>query len=121
MIETLERISARPKKDVVNFIDYVRSKDRAIYDDRGICFYLKLNNLMLRRVREDKNYIINNILFLLTCKGDNLHFFGLVLDKAVGIRREIKLAIKKENPKSISWWDKTMDKFIYREIKQCRQ
>ena len=116
MIATLEKISSQSKEAVYHFIDLMRKNGRLVEAKEGLCFYVKVTDWEIYKIEQNKDYLLHNIGMLLSSNGNNLHIFGLVLDKPVNIKRHLKDLVIKENPTSVSWWNKGMTKFITRRI-----
>jgi hypothetical protein len=94
----------------------VRENDEIV----GVAIYLMTDDISIRRV---KSYVyrLNNpehILEIMKRKGDNLHFIGVVAKDVRIILKGLKRVIKKENPKTISWFKPSMSdlKIIRGEI-----
>jgi len=116
MIATLEKISSQSKEAVYHFIDLMRKNGRLVEAKEGLCFYVKVTDWEIYKIKQNKDYLLHNIGMLLSSNGNNLHIFGLVLDSHVNIRWYLKDLITKENPKSVSWWNKDMSRFISRRM-----
>jgi hypothetical protein len=116
------------QEQVYNFISLMDDTGRMYSCDDGFGFFIKLNDEWLEKIRHNPLLLTNpeTMKVLLTQEGKNIHFFG-VYSKHNGIHKEfsackqgIKEIIKKENPDSISWFNKDMSRFIYRRI-VCHQ
>ncbi len=53
----------------------------------------------------------NEIQELLNSKGENIHFLYLLADGIKTILKGLREVIKKENPKTVSWFNPSMTKF----------
>ena len=111
---------------VTSFVTSMIDNDRVIYEQEGFAFYVKCSDDVLDKISANPGYILDtqNLIDVFKSKGDNVHFFGVVSTKTSGrvtkgILQGIKDTIIKENPKTISWWNPTMDRFHRRNI--CHQ
>jgi len=107
---------------IVNtFVNTMVSNDRVMYEQEGFAFYVKCSDEMLAKIEANPGFILDtdNLIEVFKSKGDNVHFFGVVSIKTnvfKSILQGIKDTINKEHPKSISWWNRDMNKFNRRNL-----
>ena len=94
-----------------------------IYQGDGFAFYFKCSDEVLKMLKEDKSILCSpgEMGKLLAGDGENIHFIGIYSTTPhntgyMSIARGLNKLIKKEKPKSISWYDKQMKKFIIRRF-----
>ncbi len=82
--------------------------------------YFKLNDETLNKVvdRELDLSVPENVVFCRKQNGRNIHFFLCVSEKMKLILKGIKMLIKRENPKTISWFSPDMKDIFVRRL-QC--
>lgn len=76
----------------------------------GVGIYFMTDDMSMRRI---KSYVyrLNNpehILEIMKRRGDNLHFIGVVAKDTKTILKGLKEVIKREKPKTISWFKPSM-------------
>lgn len=115
-----------PKWRLLSIIDRNMDKVAFIRKDgelKGAALFLKLTDATLFGI--DVGFIslkdpevINNII---KENGDNIHFIGVLADSGRIVLRGLREVIKKENPKTVSWFKPEMDKvhFIKLRGKKC--
>ena len=110
------------EEQVYNFVSEMDEGRRLYSNPSGFCFFLKLDDKALDRVRTNPRLLTNPLLIkdLLFQSGDNIHFIGAYGKGFQVIRYAIRDVAIKEKAKSVSWCNKDMTKFIYRRIK-CPQ
>jgi len=124
MVITLKNSYKYPEgSDILTFVKAMVDSDRVIYEQEGFAFYVKCSDDVLDKISANPGYILDtqNLIEVFKSKGDNVHFFGVVSTKTnkrvtKGILPPIKDTIEKEKPKTISWWNPTMDRFHRRSI-----
>lgn len=111
---------------VNTFVHTMVDNNRVIYEQEGFAFYVKCSDDVLDKIATNPGYILDtqNLIEVFKSNGDNVHFFGVISTKTngsayKGILQGIKDTIIKENPKTISWWNPTMDRFHRRDL--CQQ
>lgn len=110
------------QEQVYNFICLMDDTGRMYSCEDGFGFFIKLNAEWLERIKQNPLLLIdpNVMKDLLTQEGRNIHFIGIYGKRLSSIRQGIRSIIKKENPNSISWFNKDMSKFVYRRLR-CPQ
>lgn len=85
---------------------------------KGVGFYFRLSNRMLKEVKDRIVDIGNprNAIYLLRQNGRNIHFAFLVAKGVKTIMKGLKEVIKREQPKTVSWFDPSMEHFFIRKI-----
>jgi len=82
----------------------------------GIAFYLRLEDKSLDDICKDKTILqdVGNAKRLIAERGRNIHFIRVFAKDYKIVLKGLKDAIKKENPKTISWYkeDKNEIRFI---------
>jgi len=104
-------------KELYGFVDYFF--ERIIYaskDDEiiGVAVYLWLNDDALSLIR-DKPLILASVeefKKIEEMKGDNMHFFGVATREPKLILKGIKQIIKDKKPRTISWLNQDMSRFV---------
>ena len=116
-------LSKHGREGATVFVNRMVRDNKVIIEEEAFAFYVKVDDKTLDDIAKDPGYITKpiNILRMLESKGDNVHFFGIISIKTNGIAirsilRGIKDTIEKEHPKTISWWNKDMNKFITRRF-----
>ncbi len=86
--------------------------------DNCIAFFLWLNDEALNRIKREPKILrnVNKMRALLTWTGDNMHIFHVKASGIKAIRQTLRAGIRDRKPKSISWVNQDMNKFIYRRI-----
>jgi len=112
------------QEQVYNFISLMDDTGRMYSCDDGFGFFVKLNDEWLEKIKYNPLLPANPevMKILLTQEGKNIHFIGVYGNDVIrrgllSMRQGIKEIIRKENPKSISWFNKNMNNFIFRRIK----
>src|SRR3990167_6281695 len=80
---------------------------------KGSALYVKLTDETLWKLEWGFIDIKNpdDIKQMLSEKGNNIHFLYVLADNFKTIRKCLREAIKKENPKNVSWYNPEMTKF----------
>ena len=131
MIEVLEYIFKKnkelskrfPKWKILSFIDRHQDRIVSIYKkDKivGFSIYLKLTDETLYKVFcrdfEFKNF--EAVDSALKENGRNIHFIMLVSDGIGIIRKGLRNIIKNENPETISWFNKEINKLFFYDLRR---
>ena len=131
MIEALEYIFKKnkelskrfPKWKILSFIDRHQDRIVSIYKkDKivGFSIYLKLTDETLYKVFcrdfEFKNF--EAVDSALKENGRNIHFIRLVSDGIGIIREGLRNIIKNENPETISWFNKEINKLFFYDLRR---
>jgi hypothetical protein len=126
MVETLMQCKEFNSTDpgvVKAFVSKMVHSDMVIYEQEAFAFYVKCSDDMLAKIQANPGFILdaNNLIEVLRSTGDNVHFFGILSTKTNGvvtnqILKGIQDTIEKEHPKTISWWNKGMNRFNTRRI-----
>jgi len=112
------------QEQVYNFISLMDDTGRMYSCKDGFGFFVKLNDEWIKKIR--RNPLLPTdpdiMKILLKQNGKNIHFIGVYGNNIVrrgllSMRQGIKEIIKKENPNSISWFNKDLNNFIFRRIK----
>ena len=111
------------KEQVKNLLENYSNQIIVVRDNdeiKGVSFYLKLTDETFEGIK-NKILDITNIDMInksLQEKGNNIHFILLVADRVKTIIRGLREIIKKENPKSISWFSPNMKNLFIRKIRE---
>ena len=99
------------------FIDFMRQTKLICENESGQCLFLRVDDETLNTIKSDKEVLTKPESYsrLFFTKGENIHIIGLYLKNKFSILQGMKKLIAQEHPKSISWWNKTMTKFNYKE------
>jgi len=126
MIKAIQKQKEMAKfstEQIETMVDRMIKDNHVIMEKTGFAFYVKCDNELLAKIQAHKEYLIYPDLVekLLCSTGRHIHFIGVYSttpesDAFQAILRGIEHILKKENPKSISWYNRTMDKFIIRRI-----
>ena len=131
MIEVLEYIFKKnkelskrfPKWKILSFIDRHQDRIVSIYKkDKivGFSIYLKLTDETLYKVFcrdfEFKNF--EAVDSALKENGRNIHFIMLVSDGIGIIRKGLRNIIKNENPETISWFNREINKLFFYDLRR---
>ena len=102
--------------------DLFYKQGRAAREGENIVFFYLLSDESLKAIEQDSSLILNpdRISEFLKENGDNMHVFGLFLDGSKDIFDGIKTLKRLFNPKTISWWDRNMNKFFILEVNKCQ-
>ena len=114
--------SSFPIWKLLSIVD--RNADKVVYvRDRGVlkgaAFYLKLTDQSLHLVDlgvislKERDIVEN----LIQEDGDNVHFVCVLADNAKTILKGLRQVIKKESPKTISWFKPDMDKIHFVKLR----
>ena len=104
-----------PRWRLLSLLD--KNEDKVIYTIRNgklasAGFFVRITDTTLAKMKlgfvDIKNYDI--IQELLQEKGNNIHFLFALGDGLTSLRKGIRKAIKRENPKSVSWYKQDMSK-----------
>jgi len=89
----------------------------------GVGFYYKLDNVTFKRiVNRDLDIGLTVTAYIcLSQKGSNIHFILVVAKSMVNILKGLREVIKRENPKTISWFSPDMNKIFIRRRILCHQ
>ncbi len=107
------------KKSMIdNFVSLMRYSGRTYSCPDGFAFYLKLRDKQIKEIKKNPELLTrqDSMKLFLKQDGDNIHFIGIYGKKIISIRQGLKEIIKKEKPRSVSWYNKDMTKFIFRRI-----
>jgi len=97
--QTLERFSNR--------LIVIHDRGRIV----GVAVFVLLDDNQTWMVRDIKDIDIPRLVDMLESCGENLHFL-IVATKGYKIIREgLRVAVKKHNPRTISWWNPTTTRF----------
>ena len=131
MIQTLRAcrdLKALALENIEALVDRMIADDHYISEQQGFAFYIKCDDETLDSVIENKELLTNPLLAQALIKGvgDNVHFIGIYSTDASsnGFQSIIKgmgKVIEKEHPKTVSWYNRTMEKFIIRRVSSCHQ
>lgn len=115
-----------PVSEVMTFVTNMIRADKVIYSTEGFAFYVKTSDELIKEIESNPGFILQpgNLMRVFTTPGENVHFFGVIStnknkDITQSILRGLKDTIDKEHPKTITWWDRTMNRFIRRNL--CRK
>ena len=80
---------------------------------RGASLFVRISDDDLWKIEYGFLDLTNqeNIAKLLNGSGDNIHFIYVLADSMKTILRGLREVIKKENPKTVSWYNPEMTKF----------
>ena len=121
MIEILKRSYTYPEgADITTFVTKMIESDKVIFQREGFAFYVKCSDEMIDKIHANPGFILNteNLIEVFRSQGDNVHFFGIVSTNhsIQPILDGLKALIAKEDPKTVSWWNKDMSRFIQRRF-----
>ena len=117
------------KEQVRNLLENYSNQIVVVRDNdgiKGVSFYLKLTDETFEGIK-NKILDITNIDMINKClqeKGNNIHFILLIADGVKTIINGLREIIKRENPKSISWFSPNMKNLFIRKIREvelCHQ
>lgn len=104
-------------------VDRMLKDEHYVWQEHGFAFYVKCDDAMLKAIQEHKEYLMYPDLAakLLAGKGQHVHFIGIYStlpdsDGYEAILKGMAKLIDKEKPASISWYNRTMQKFIIRRL-----
>lgn len=117
-----------PRWRLLSLLD--KNEDKVVYTlENGKLvsagFFVRITDTTLAKMKlgfvDIKNYTV--IQELLQEKGNNIHFLFALGDGYKSIRKGIRKMIKRENPKSVSWYKQDMSKLnVFKgEVKLCHQ
>uniref|UniRef100_A0A6M3LH58 Uncharacterized protein n=1 Tax=viral metagenome TaxID=1070528 RepID=A0A6M3LH58_9ZZZZ len=122
-------------EQIDKFIELMEDSGNMYSCKEGFAFYFKLNGYWLELLWESPHLLLNHniINILLKQSGEHIHFIGVYAQNKENnlqrhskevmsidykaMRRAIKEIIKREHPKSISWYNRDLTRLIYRRIK----
>lgn len=108
----VEVISDFSEEEIEWFLWKYKDNSIAIMDKDvlGIAFYLRLEDDTLKEISKDATVLedIENAERLIAESGKNIHFIRVIAENYRIVLRGLKEIIKKENPKTISWYKEDM-------------
>lgn len=108
---------AFPRWKLLSLIDRHTDKVAVIRDGgiKGAALYLKLtdNSLNMIDLGVVNIELPEVITELIKENGDNLHFVAVLADGAKTVLKGLKEVIRKENPKTVTWFKPDMDRVHY--------
>lgn len=124
MIDTIKKgyNNTIPEDMIKSFVLKMVKNNNVVFKQEGFAFYLKVDDKTIERIAKEPGYILNqdNLLKILQSTGDNVHFFGVLStineDASKAIFKGLNEVIEKEKPRTVSWWNPAMKKFITRRI-----
>ncbi len=119
LVDIVEFISKyqEPNKELVSFLikyndNLIVLKDNAII---GVAFYLRLHDETLEEICDNPEILqdIKNSEKLILEKGRNIHFIRVFAKDYKVVLKGLKQSIKKENPKTVSWYKEDMNEIRF--------
>ena len=126
MIKTLRsdpNLKTLPDQAIESLVDRMIKDDHVVMEKCGFAFYVKCDDELLAKIQAHKEYLIYPDLAqkLIGASGKHVHFIGVYSttpesDGFQSILKGMDHIVAKENPESISWYDRNLAKFIIRRI-----
>lgn len=106
------------EKQVMDFVSYMEDTGRSYTNEQGFCFFLKLKDESLQKIKENPLILINPEFLkdMLVQDGKNIHIIGAYGKGIFTIRKAVKEIAKVEHAESISWVNQKMTRFIERRV-----
>ena len=128
MIKTLRAcadLKALALENIESLVDRMIHDNHYIMEKQGFAFYIKCSDETLETIIRNKEYLTNPVLAqkLLSGIGSHVHFFGVYStnsdsDAFKGIVKGMASVIAKEHPVSVSWYNRTLDRFIIKQTEE---
>ena len=120
MIEQVVLSHPRIERSLIsNFIVRMVNANLVFATTEGFALFFRLDSDSLRRIQASPDLLINPATCkeFMVCGGRHIHFIG-VYSKRHGLKNGLRLFLEKENPLSVSWYNRNL-KFVRRYV--CHQ
>lgn len=126
MIKTLRadpNLRVLTQKNIEVLVDNMLKSGHYVIEDHGFAFYIKCDDETLEHIQRNKHLLTDPKYAreLLTKTGKHIHFIGVysttpLEDGSISILRGMHRVAEREKSDTLSWYNRTLEKFIIRRV-----